>query len=291
MSSRVRMLIISGVSGAGKTTAVHALEDLGFFCVDNLPPPLLPAFIELATKPGSELDQVALVMDARERHFLVDVPSALGMLDDPRLDVQSLFLDCRDEMLLRRFSETRRLHPLAPRAGVAEGINLERDALTAFRDRADLVIDTSDMTVHELAAEIKSIFDETPKDDRLTVTVMSFGFRYGAPASADLVFDVRFLPNPHFVPELKDFTGLDAPVVSFFEKQPEAREIENRLVEFIADMLPRYQREGKSYLTVAVGCTGGKHRSIYMTERVGERLSAQGFRTRLRHRELGRHLV
>jgi UPF0042 nucleotide-binding protein len=288
---RVRILVISGVSGAGKTTAVHALEDLGFFCVDNLPPPLLPAFIELATRPGSELDQVALVMDARERHFLVDVPAALGVLDDPRLDAQLLFLDCRDELLLRRFSETRRLHPLAPRAGVAEGIALERDALTPFRDRATLIIDTSEMTVHELGAEIKSIFSTRTAEAELVVTLMSFGFRYGPPASADLVFDVRFLPNPHFVPELKDFTGLDAPVVNFFEGQGEVREVENRLVEFVTDMLPRYQREGKSYLTIAIGCTGGKHRSIYLTERMGERLTAKGFRVRVRHRELGRRLV
>lgn len=287
----VRLLVISGVSGAGKTTAVHALEDLGYFCVDNLPPPLLPAFIELATRPGSELDHVALVMDARERHFLVDVPAALGILDDPRLDAQLLFLDCRDELLLRRFSETRRLHPLAPKAGVSEGIALERDALTPFRDRADLVIDTSDMTVHELAAEIKSVFATRRSEAELVVTVMSFGFKYGAPASADLVFDVRFLPNPHFVPELKDFTGLDAPVVHFFEGHAAVRDVESKFVEFIADLLPRYQHEGKSYLTVAIGCTGGKHRSIYLTERIGERLTAKGFRIRVRHRELLRRLV
>ncbi len=288
---RLRLLVISGVSGAGKTTAVHALEDLGYFCVDNLPPPLLPNFVELMNRPGAELDRVAIVMDARERHFLLEVPNALAILDEPALDAQVVFLDCRDEMLLRRFNETRRLHPLAPRAGVAEGIALERDALTPFRDRADLVIDTSDMNVHELAAEVKSVFGDESPDSRLVVTILSFGFRYGAPTSADLVFDVRFLPNPHFVPELKDFTGLDAPVVHFLENKPEVRDISNRFVEFLGDMLPRYQREGKSYLTVAVGCTGGKHRSIFLAERLCERLTAQGFRVRVRHRELARGFV
>lgn len=286
-----RLLVISGVSGAGKTTAVHALEDLGFFCVDNLPAPLLPGFVDLIVRPGSELDASAIVMDARERHFLLEAQGALATLDDPRLESRVLFLDCRDEMLLRRFSETRRLHPLAPRAGVAEGITLERGQLTAFRDRADLVIDTSDMTVHELSAEIKSLFGVAPSEDRLVVTLMSFGFRHGAPASADLVFDVRFLPNPHFVPELKDHTGLEAPVVRFFESKPEVAEVEARLAEFLIDLLPRYRREGKSYLTVAVGCTGGKHRSIYLVERLGERLGAKGYRVRVRHRELGRQLV
>lgn len=285
-----RLLVISGVSGAGKTTAVHALEDLGYFCVDNLPAPMLPGLVELVLRPGSELEATAIVMDARERHFLLEAAAALQTLDDPQLDGRLLFLDCRDDVLLRRFSETRRMHPLAPRAGVAEGVALERDALSALRDRADLVIDTSDMTVHELAAEIKSLFGDGPTEDRLIVTIMSFGFRYGAPASADLVFDVRFLPNPHFVPALKDHTGLEAPVVAFFEQKPEVGEFEGRLAEFILDLLPRYRREGKSYLTIAVGCTGGKHRSIYLAERLGERLGAKGYRVRVRHRELTRQL-
>lgn len=288
---RVHLLLISGISGGGKTTAIHALEDLGFFCVDNLPPPLLPAFIELITRDDSELDRVAIVMDARERHFLSEAPVALATLDDPRLDMQVVFFDCRDEVLIRRFSETRRLHPLAPRAGVMDGINLERDALTPFRDCADLIIDTSEMTVHELAQEIRTLFDSRSQESELTVTLMSFGFRYGVPVSADLVFDVRFLPNPHFVPSLKDFTGLDHPVVNFFEGQAEVGEMEHRLFEFIADLLPRYTREGKSYLTVAVGCTGGKHRSVYITEKLGERLVGKGSRIRIRHREIARHLV
>ena len=285
---RVRLLIISGVSGAGKTTAVHALEDLGFFCVDNLPPPLLPAFIQLILRPGSNLDSVALVMDARQRHFWVDLPGALAQLQAPEIDVKVLFLDCRDDILLRRFSETRRLHPLAPQAGVTEGIALEREALVDFRDRADLIIDTSDLTVHELAAEIKTLFDVGKREQELTVTIQSFGFRYGLPASADLVFDVRFLPNPHFVPELKDFTGLDLPVVNFLEEKPDVVEFANRLTEFVGDLIPQYQREGKSYLTVAIGCTGGRHRSIYIAERLGERLASRGCRVRVRHRELSR---
>jgi UPF0042 nucleotide-binding protein len=288
---RPHLLIISGVSGAGKTTAVHALEDLGYFCIDNLPAPLLPAFLDLMCRPGSELDRAAVVMDARGRHFLRDAPNVLATLEDPRITAQALFLDCRDDVLLRRFSETRRLHPLAPRAGVAEGIALERDAVSVFRDRADLVIDTSDMTVHDLSAEIKTVFDAERQEGQLVVTLMSFGFRYGTPASADLVFDVRFLPNPHFVPELKDFTGLDAPVAKFLAEKPEVGELENRLTEFLADLLPRYRREGKSYLTVALGCTGGKHRSIYLTERIAEKLNAKGFRVRVRHRELARQLA
>ncbi len=288
---RTRLVVISGVSGGGKTTAVHALEDLGYFCVDNLPPPLLEAFVDLITQPTNELDRVALVMDARERHFLNDVPKALAVLQDPRLDVQVLFLDCRDEVLIRRFSETRRLHPLAPRAGVTDGIALERDALIPFRDVSDLVIDTSEMTVHELANEIKTMFDHRPREAELTVTLMSFGFRYGVPVSSDLVFDVRFLPNPHFDPGLKDFTGLDLPVVNFFEDRPVVGEFERRLFDFVDDLLPRYAKEGKSYLTVAVGCTGGKHRSVYVTERLGERLVNKGYRIRIRHRELARYLA
>lgn len=285
-----KLLIVSGVSGAGKTTAVHALEDLGYFCVDNLPLPMLGAFAGLVTQPGSELDRVAVVMDARERHFLLDAPGALAKLSQPNLSVKIIFLDCRDEILVRRFSETRRLHPLAPQAGVLDGIALEREAVAVFRDRADIVIDTSDMTVHELAAEIKTLFDTRGRQHDLTVTIMSFGFRYGLPASADLVFDVRFLPNPHFVPALKDYTGLDQPVVNFFEEKHEVREFTRHLAAFVEDLLPRFQREGKSYLTVAVGCTGGKHRSIYVAERLGEQLSTQGYRVRVRHRELGRRL-
>ena len=283
-----RLLIISGVSGAGKTTAMHALEDLGFFCVDNLPPPLLPAFIDLITRPDAEMSQAALVMDAREGHFLQEAPGALAHLTDPRLDAKVLFLDCRDDILIRRFSETRRMHPLAPRTGVTEGIGLERDALAVFRDRADLIIDTSEMTVHELAGEIKTLFDNRPLEHELTLTLMSFGFRYGLPASADMVFDARFLPNPHFVPELKDFSGLDMPVVNFFEGKKDVREFENRLCDLLDYLLPRFLHEGKSYLTMAIGCTGGKHRSVYLTERVGERLAGRGFRMRIRHRELTR---
>jgi RNase adapter protein RapZ len=284
----VRLVVISGVSGAGKTTAVHALEDLGYFCVDNLPPPLLPNFVDLITRPGSEVDQVALVMDARERRFLAEAPAALDFLDDPRISASVMFLDCRDDILIRRFSETRRMHPLAPRSGVTEGIALERDALIPFRDRADLVIDTSDMTVHQLASEIKTLFDIRPREDELTVTITSFGFRYGIPISADLVFDARFLPNPHFVPQLKDFTGLDLPVVNFFEEKPEVGEFEQKLFEMLDYLLPRYQREGKTYLTIAIGCTGGKHRSVYLAERLGERLVRGTSRIRVRHRELTR---
>ncbi len=288
---RVQLLLISGVSGAGKTTVVHALEDLGYFCVDNLPPPLLPAFVQLITRPGNELDRVALVMDARERRFLHELPDALRYLDGAEVDARVVFLDCRDEILIRRFSETRRLHPLAPTSGVTEGIDLERDALVPFRDRADLVIDTSDMTVHELTHEIKTLFDVRPREHELTVTITSFGFRYGLPISADLVFDARFLPNPHFVPELKDFTGLDLPVVNFFESKPEVREFEHRLHDLLEYLLPRFRREGKSYLTIAVGCTGGKHRSIYLAERLGERIAGKGLRVRVRHRELTRGLI
>jgi RNase adapter protein RapZ len=288
---QVRLLVISGVSGAGKTTAVHALEDLGFFCVDNLPPPLLPSFIELATRSGSELDQVALVMDARERHFLSDAPAALAYLDDRRLEAKVIFLDCREDILIRRFSETRRMHPLAPRSGVTEGIALERDTLSPFRDRADLVIDTSDMTVHDLSREIKSLFDVRSRAPELTITLMSFGFKHGVPISADLVFDVRFLPNPHFVPDLKDFTGLDRPVVNFLEEKHEVREFERRIQDFLDYLIPCYVREGKAYLTIAIGCTGGKHRSVFSAERIGERLVNLGYRVRIRHREVSRGLI
>jgi UPF0042 nucleotide-binding protein len=267
MSTLKHIVVITGMSGAGKTTAVRALEDAGYSCVDNLPAPLLLKVAEL----GGPDKKLAFVIDVREGEFLKDAPRVLDEARRAGHEVQVLFLDASDDVLTRRYSETRRKHPLAGRGTIAEGLANERALLKDLREEAEHVLDTSSLTVHELRRQVIARFDVS-KTHELAVTVMSFGFKYGVPSNADLVFDVRFLPNPYFVPELKAFTGKDPRVAAYVIDRPDTWEFLDRVADLLAFLLPRYQREGKSYLTVAIGCTGGKHRSVAIAQVLADRV-------------------
>ncbi len=265
-----QIVVITGMSGSGKSTAIRALEDAGWFCIDNLPAPLLPKVTELSA-PGGEDKKLAFVIDVREGRFLADAPRVIDEARRAGHHVDVLFLDSSDDALVRRYSETRRRHPLAGRGGVHEGIARERAALKELREQAQHLLDTSALTVHELKRQISSRFGGE-STGQLALTLISFGFKYGVPSQADLVFDVRFLPNPYFVPELKAFTGKDPSVSAYVMDRPETAEFLTRTYELLVFLLPRYQREGKAYLTVAVGCTGGKHRSVAVTAALAEKL-------------------
>jgi RNase adapter protein RapZ len=281
-----QVVILTGVSGSGKTTALRALEDAGFYCVDNLPVVFLEKLLELSGHTAGEISRIALVVDAREPRFLADAPQAIEEVRRKGADVQVLFFDASDDSLVRRYSETRRRHPLAGEHGtVPDGIAAERRALADLEGLADEVIDTTSLNVHELKRLVTRRF-AAGEGARLGVTVISFGFRFGIPAHADMVFDVRFLPNPFFVPELKPHPGTDPRVAGFVLGQPDAKAFLDRLGDLLGFLLPRYRAEGKSYLTVAVGCTGGKHRSVALAAALAERLEASGQPVRLWHRDV-----
>ncbi len=276
MSERV-LFIVTGMSGAGKSQVIKTLEDLGFYCVDNLPLALFPKFLELLEGAGGDVGpRFALGLDLREGHLDTHFPVVYEALRKSPLKVRILFVDARDPVLVRRFSETRRPHPLAMRGSVEEGIGLERARLAAIRERADLVLDTSDTTIHQLRAAVEREAESFAEPRILTVNILSFGFAYGLPPESALVFDVRFLPNPHFVPELRPLTGEDDAVFDFVCRSPEGALFIERLWSFLKYLLPQYQREGKSYLTVAVGCTGGRHRSVAVARRLYDMLRAEG---------------
>jgi UPF0042 nucleotide-binding protein len=281
-----QVVILTGVSGSGKTTALRALEDAGFYCVDNLPIVFLDKLLELSAHTAGEVSRIALVVDAREQRFLADAPEAIEEVRRKGNDVQVLFLDASDESLVRRYSETRRRHPLAGETGtVQDGIAAERRALADIEGLADEVIDTTSLNVHELKRLVTRRF-AAGEGARLGVTLVSFGFRFGIPAHADMVLDVRFLPNPFFVPELKPHPGTDPRVAEFVLGQPDAKAFLDRLSDLLTFLLPRYRTEGKSYLTLAVGCTGGKHRSVALAAALADRLEASGQPVRLWHRDL-----
>ena len=282
-----RFVIVTGLSGSGKTHAIRALEDLGYFCVDNLPSQLIPTFAELASRGDAGLGRVAIVVDVREGGFLKQFPKVYRKLKVmPGVDPRLIFLEANHSALVRRFSETRRPHPLAPDRSVAEGIEEERRKLSTIRSLADLIIDTSNLTVHEL----RDIFVRMSQADRprseMVVNLVSFGFKHGAPLDADLVFDVRCLPNPHFVDRLRPLTGRDPEVVRFMRRHAATREFIDRLTTFLKFALPQYVQEGKSYLTIAIGCTGGQHRSVMVAEALKKSLAgAKNVRLRVKHRD------
>jgi RNase adapter protein RapZ len=283
-SERRRIVILTGVSGSGKSTAVRALEDAGYFCIDNLPVVLLPQLTGLAelAQPDTRL---ALVVDAREGEMLRQTPRIVAGLRSEGHQVELVFLDASDESLVRRYSETRRRHPLASDESVPAGIARERALLADLRDLADQVIDTSQLNVHDLKRLMTARFGESGVS-LPSLTVVSFGYRYGVPPQADLVFDLRFLPNPYFVPELKPLTGEDPRVASYVVDRSEAQEFLDRVVDLAQFLFPRYQREGKAYLTVALGCTGGKHRSVAMAAALAQRLGAGRDGVQLQHRDI-----
>lgn len=281
----IQVVILTGVSGSGKSTALRALEDAGFYCVDNLPIIIVEKLLELSGHTAGEVSRIALGVDAREGRFLSEAPRVIRELREKGADVEVLFLDSSDETLIRRYSETRRRHPLAGEGTVADGIAAERRALADLKALADEVIDTTTLNVHELKRLVTHRLVGT-ESTKLGVTVVSFGFRFGIPTHADLVLDVRFLPNPYFIPELKPHPGTDPRVSEFVLSQPDARAFLDRMVELLGFLLPRYRNEGKSYLTIAIGCTGGKHRSVALASALAERLSSGGQPVRLWHRDM-----
>ena len=282
-------IILTGLSGSGKSQAIRALEDLGYFCVDNLPTTLIPTLAKLSLTAAGDIDKVAIVVDVREGNFLSSFPKVFARLRKmPRLNPVLIFLEASHSALVRRFSETRRPHPLAPDRPVSEGIRDERARLNVIRKLADDVIDTSDMTVHELRQFFMGLSRERTRA-RLVITLLSFGFKHGLPVDADLVFDVRCLPNPYFVPALRRRTGRDRAIVTFMERDPSTREFMDRLQEYLRYVIPHYIAEGKSYLTIAIGCTGGRHRSVMIAERLRRALGeVGGARVRVRHRDVRR---
>jgi UPF0042 nucleotide-binding protein len=281
-----QVVILTGVSGSGKSTALRALEDAGFYCVDNLPIVFLEKLLELSGHTAGEVSRIALVVDAREGRFLIEAPRVIQELRQQGADVEVIFLDASDESLVRRYSETRRRHPLAGEGGtVPDGIATERQAIAELKSIADEVIDTTTLNVHELKRLVTRRF-VVGEGAKLGVTVVSFGFRFGIPPHADLVLDVRFLPNPFFIPELKPFPGTDPRVRDYVLGQPDAKAFLERLLDLAGFLLPRYRNEGKSYLTIAIGCTGGKHRSVALAGALSERLEAAGQPVRLWHRDV-----
>ncbi len=269
-----RIVVVTGMSGAGKSTAIKALEDLGFFCIDNLPVMLLPKLLELVSHGTSdEVQRIAIVVDAREARFLESTPAALEEVRREGHQVEVVFFDCADDVLLRRFSETRRRHPISPDGSVADGIAEERKLLLQLRALADQIIDTTRMTVHELRDAVTAKFGAPGDDDKLNVTLLSFGFRNGIPPASDLVFDVRFLPNPYFVEGLKPHPGTDPRVAAWVLERTQTQEFLARLLALLQFLIPQYRAEGKSYLTVSIGCTGGRHRSVALAEELARRLT------------------
>ncbi len=277
------IVIITGMSGSGKSTAIRALEDAGFFCIDNLPVLLLPKLTELAG--SGQIERMALVVDVREGIFLKEAPRVLDEVRRAGHQVEVLFLDSSDDSLIRRFSETRRRHPLAPTGTVADGIAAEREELRDLRELADQVIDSSALNVHDLKRMVQARFSPEPATGP-SLSVMSFGYRHGVPPQADLVLDVRFLPNPYFVPELKGLTGKNPKVAAYVLDREETQQFLEKVVDLCRFLFPRYQKEGKAYLTVALGCTGGKHRSVAIAAELTRRLQVDIPRIQLWDRDV-----
>jgi UPF0042 nucleotide-binding protein len=284
----VEVAVVTGLSGAGRSTAAKCLEDLGWFVVDNLPPELISTMVELGAKAQGAVTKVAVVMDVRSRAFTEDLASIIRELDAGGYKPRVLFLEASDEVLIRRFEQVRRGHPLQGDGRLIDGIKAERDLLGPLRSDADLVIDTSTLSVHQLRANIEDTFG-TEASTTTRVTVLSFGYKYGIPMDADLVMDVRFLPNPFWIPELKDLTGRDADVRNYVLTQEGAEEFLDRYHELLRLIGAGYRREGKRYLTLAIGCTGGKHRSVAISEELSRRLATEDrMAVKVVHRDLGR---
>ena len=278
-------IIITGLSGSGKGTFLRALEDRGFFCVDNLPVGLLGKFHELILKSQDEGAKAAMVIDIREGGNLGDFPAVYQELKkNPSLQMSLWFLEASDGVLVRRFSETRRPHPLDPNRSVLEAVALERDRLAPIRAMADHVLDTSQFTIHELRQHAVRLFEER-EAQHLLVSLVSFGFKYGVPIDSDLVFDVRFLPNPNFVPELKSFTGADPAVIEYMNSYDVTKQFLAHVYSFVDFLLPQYEKEGKSYVTISIGCTGGRHRSVFIANAIASHVESGKYRVKVSHRD------
>jgi UPF0042 nucleotide-binding protein len=284
--AQLNLVIVSGLSGSGKSHALKAFEDAGYFCIDNLPPALIPTFVELCNQQGGEISNVALGVDVRERVFFADLVGTLERVRALGYAIRLLFLEARDEVLVRRFSESRRPHPLLPHLPVLEGVRFEKERVAELRRHADRIIDTSDLTVHELRDVLTKEFSRGPATRRLTVTLLTFGYKFGVPYDIDLLFDVRFLKNPFFVPDLKPLPGDDPRVRAFVLSDPDAIDLLAQLESLLKFLIPLYEREQRSYLTIAIGCTGGRHRSVAIAGRLRESLGAIGHEVILKHRDL-----
>lgn len=282
----LRIVIVTGLSGSGKSTAIKAFEDLGYFCVDNLPVLMLPDFLKLREESSEGLWHIALGMDIRERRFLESYSKIFSELRRRGANLEILFLEATDAVLQRRFSQTRRKHPLAGKGSVLEGIEAEREMLRDLKAMATRVVDTSSANVHDLKRMISRLYALSPDQDALHVMVLSFGFKYGVPAEADIVMDVRFLPNPFFVEGIRDLDGRREEVIRFVLRDEQSQVFLDKFSTLLTDLLPRYRAEGKSYLTIAIGCTGGKHRSVVVAEKLAERLVEKGYRAHLSHRDV-----
>lgn len=283
----MRFVVVTGMSGGGKSTALKMLEDAGFYCVDNLPASLIEKFVELIATPGSEITRVALGLDVRAGESFKDVASILQKEKDAGYDIEILFMDASDNALVKRYKETRRVHPLASGGRVEEGIRRERELLSGIKTRADYVLDSSNLLTRELKEELDRIFIQNEEYNSLMITLLSFGFKYGIPADADLVFDVRFLPNPFYIEELKQKTGNDKPVRDYVMQFEEARVFLDKLTDMLQFLIPNYVKEGKYQLVVAIGCTGGQHRSVTLANELYDRMKNRGgYGIKLFHREV-----
>ena len=288
MPAPLSVVVITGLSGAGKSYAIKCFEDMGFFCVDNLPTTLIPTFADLIMRSEQPIHRVALGVDVREGAYLSRLFDTIRELRARSHTVEVLFLEASEESLVRRYHETRRRHPLAGEGNALEGIRAERKALSDLREVADRILDTSALTVHQLKDRLVELYVAPKARPGLATSLVSFGFKHGVPFDADLVFDVRFLPNPHFVESLRPLDGRHEQVRSFVLDHPESKEMLRRLEDFLKFVLPCYEREGKAYLTVAIGCTGGRHRSVTLAEELGRFLSGLGYAPTVVHRDLER---
>ncbi|MCW2600039.1 MAG: yvcJ [Frankiales bacterium] len=284
----LRLVVVTGLSGAGRSTAAKCLEDLGWFVVDNLPPSLLGTMVDLGTRSQGAVSKIAVVADVRSRAFSSDLRTALEELERRDIHARVLFLEASDEALVRRFESVRRPHPMQGEGRLVDGIERERALLRELRGDADLVLDTSVLNVHELRSKVTAAFGDEDLSDALQLTVMSFGYKYGLPVDADLVVDCRFLPNPHWIPELRPHSGKDQDVRDYVLAQAGAIEFLDRYEDVVHLMADGYRREGKRYVLLAVGCTGGKHRSVAMSEQLAQRLAGPGIDVQVQHRDLGR---
>jgi UPF0042 nucleotide-binding protein len=283
----IHFVIVTGLSGAGKSQAAKCLEDLGYFCVDNLPPTLIPKFAELCTVSGN-LRNVAVVLDIRGEEIFGDLLANLRALDRDHIPHRVVFLDASDAVLVRRFSETRRKHPLSDRGRVSDSITAEREELKPIRDAADVIIDTSSLTLSALKEKLAHAISGIAEERMMSVSVVAFGYKYGVPLDADLVFDVRFLPNPNYVPELQPLTGDHPAVVDYLDKSPEVAAFVRQLHQFLDFLLPQFLREGKSHLTIGIGCTGGRHRSVYIANDLARHLQQQRIKAFVERRDTQR---
>lgn len=284
----MRFVVVTGMSGGGKSTALRMLEDAGFYCVDNLPVPLIEKFVELIATPGGEVTKVALGLDVRADQAFEDVQKVLEKLKENGYAFEILFMEANDRTLLKRYKETRRMHPLSQDGRIEDGIKKERAVLNDIREKSDYVIDTSNLLTRELKEELNRIFIQNEEYNNLMVTILSFGFKYGIPADADLVFDVRFLPNPFYIDELKHKTGNDEEVQEYVMGFPEAHTFINKLTDMVQFLIPNYIKEGKYQLVIGIGCTGGKHRSVTLANKLYQNMkNNSGYGIKIAHRDVG----